>query len=200
MRAGRLACALLAATVGCAQPDAPRSEGSSAEGEQARDPLAARQAELEAQAARNTLDPWPHYHLARLFEEQGELPRAIQEYGAAINRLPPRSYTTPMLRLGALHQRLGNADAAARCFAEVLDTVTGDSTKYRANPDFRLAARGLKAALEARTPVPAERLAELRARFLGELGGTDEQWATPPPWLPKDEEEPRAEGAPTEGT
>lgn len=92
-----------------------------------------------------------------------------------------------MLRLGALHHRLGNLDAAARCFGEVLDTVTGDTRKYRENTDFRLAARGLKVILEARDPRPEEQLAELRARFLGELGGTEEEWLTPPPWLPRDE-------------
>ncbi len=185
--------ALLAALAGCAQPEGPRVEGAAAQvsDEAARDPVAARKASLEAQAARDSLDPWPHYHLARLFEEQGELPRAIQEYGAAINRLPPRSYTTPMLRLGALHHRLGNVDAAARCFGEVLDTVTGDTTKYRENADFRLAARGLKAILEGQVPPPDDRLAALRARFLGELGGTEEQWSTPPPWLPKDDEGPQ---------
>lgn len=187
----RVGWLLALAVAGCAQPEGPRTQGAAAQvgDPAARDPFAARQAELEAQAARSTLDPWPHYHLARLFEEKGEFPRAIQEYGAAINRLPPRSYTTPMLRLGALHHRLGNLQAAARCFGEVLDTTTGDTTKYRENADFRLAARGLKTILEAQEPVPEARLAELRARFLGELGGTEEQWSTPPPWLPKEEED-----------
>lgn len=183
-----------AAVAGCAQPEAPRSQGASREVDGGHYPLAARQDELERQVARDTLDPWPHYHLARLFEERGEFPRAIQEYGAAINRLPPRSYTTPMLRLGALQQRLGNGEAAARCFGEVLDTVTGDATKYRENPDFRLAARGLKTVLAAQEPPPQERLDALRARFLGELGGTQEQWDTPPPWLPEEDEAAREEG------
>ncbi|MBX3472582.1 MAG: tetratricopeptide repeat protein [Planctomycetes bacterium] len=140
-------------------------------------------AELERQAEGGT-DPWPHYELAVLHEEQGDAERAIRAYGRAINLLEPRTYTAPVFRLGVLHDRLGNTEAAARCFQEVVATVAGDSRRYQENPHYRLAAVGLRAAWEdlGLTPRREEELADLRARFERDFGGTPEAWAAPPPW------------------
>lgn len=173
----RAACvvALVLSLMGCGSPEEPPPAPTPDE----------RLAELKARLNSDPLDPWRYYELAVFHDEQGQIDWAIRRYGEAINKLPPRAWTSPMLRLGKLHQRLGNDEAAARCFDEVLATTTGDSQRYRTNPDFRDAALGLKVILEARgDPAEAERLAALRERFLGELGGTEEAWARRPGWLP----------------
>lgn len=166
--------ALVLALVGCASTEPPPAELTPDE----------RLASLKAKHAADPLDPWPLHELAVFHDEQGQVDWAIRRYGEAINKLPPRTWTTPMLRLGKLHQRLGNQEAAERCFKEVLATTTGDSRRYRSNPDFRDAALGLEAILEPRGEAEAERLAALRERFLGELGGTEDAWAKGPSWLP----------------
>lgn len=171
----RAALALVLALVGCGSAEpatAPLNEPTPVDRFEA----------LKAKHAADPLDPWPLYELAVYHDEQGQVDWAIRRYGEAINKLPPRGWTSPMLRLGKLHQRLGNEEAAARCFEEVLATTTGDSTRYRTNPDFRDAAVGLKTILEGRGE--AERLAALHERFMGELGGTEEAWATRPSWAP----------------
>lgn len=165
-----LALALVFALVGCGSTEPP-PEPTPDE----------RFAALKAKHAADPLDPWPLYELAVFHDEQGQVDWAIRRYGEAINELPPRAWTSPMLRLGKLHQRLGNEEPAERCFEEVLATTTGDSRRYTTNPDFRDAAVGLKAILEKRGET--ERLAALRERFLGELGGTEEAWAARPSWV-----------------
>lgn len=164
------------AAVGCAQPERGGLERPDKQGPPVT--LEARIAEQRARAE-GKQDPWPWYDLALLYEEAGDVPRAVQAYGNAINRLPPRTWTSPMLRLGLLHHRTGNVDAAARCYEEVLATVATEPAKYRTNPDYRQAALGLKALREAK----GEDVAALRARFTGELGGAEEEWAAGPPWL-----------------
>lgn len=150
-----------------------------------------RLAYLKARLNSDPLDPWRYYELAVFHDEQGQVDWAIRRYGEAINRLPPRAWTTPMLRLGKLHQRLGNEVAAERCFEEVLATTTGDSRLYVTNPDFRDAALGLKAIVERRGEPEAGRLAALHERFLGELGGTEEAWAARPSWVPAPPKDPQ---------
>jgi tetratricopeptide (TPR) repeat protein len=154
---------------GCRSDEPPPPEPTTAEREQ----------QLQGQIREHSLDPWPHFELAKLYEAEGETDRAVEQYGAAINLLPPRTWTSPVYRLGALHQRLGELDAARRCYLEVLDTVAGDSTRYRSNPEYRAAALGVVSIaaalgeLDARAP----ELAALHDRFLGELGGTEADWA-----------------------
>src|SRR5690606_17290936 len=70
--------------------------------------------ELLARAAPDSRDRWPHLGLARLYARRGDATLAIEEYGEAISRLPPRTVTTPVLELGVLHDLLGNPDAALR--------------------------------------------------------------------------------------
>jgi len=136
---------------------------------------------LQAEAQADTLDPWPHYHLARLYERRGSYDLAIGEYGAAINRLAPRSATRPVLDLGILHHRLGNPEPALRCYREVLATFPGDTRLLQTNPDFRHAALGAKALLTG--PDDAARVEELHRRFVEELGGAEADWARGPTFL-----------------
>lgn len=151
--------------------------------------------ELLARAAADSRDPWPHLGLARLYARRGDATLAIEEYGEAISRLPPRTVTTPVLELGVLHDLLGNPDAALRCFREVLDTFPRDTRRYRTNPDYRLAARGARALLVVRGEL--SETAALRERFLGELGGTLAEWEAPLEWrAPANEEAEGAAGAP----
>ena len=136
---------------------------------------------LRGQIRDDSLDPWPHYELAKLYERRGDSARAIQEYGMAINLLPPRSATRPVLDLGVLHHRMGSLAAARRCYEEVLETFPSDTREFRRNPDFRRAALGLKPILIA-ADAPRE-LERARERFLNELGGTEEEWERGPPWV-----------------
>jgi len=145
---------------------------------------------LQGRVRDNSLDPWPHYELARLYESQGQYGEAIREYGQCINLLPPRRHTRPVLDLGVLHQRLGNAAPARRCYREVLDTFPRDTRAFRQNQDYRVAARSLRLLVDEREQ------GELRARFLGELGGREPDWELPPPWLaPLDPPPKQREGA-----
>ncbi|RMG14484.1 MAG: tetratricopeptide repeat protein [Planctomycetota bacterium] len=137
---------------------------------------------LRARIKNDSLDPWPRYELARLYERQGRIPEALHEYGQAILLLPPRSATRPTLALGALHHRLGNLEAAARCYRDVLATIPSDTAFYRSNGDYRAAARGLKAILEAQGGA-ASALQALHERYLDDFGGSAEEWERPPPWL-----------------
>ncbi|MCO5167344.1 MAG: tetratricopeptide repeat protein [Planctomycetes bacterium] len=171
----------LLATGGCAEPHrgpVQRPDKAGAPADPAQE-LAA----LERRAE-GGIDPWPHYELALAHEERGDAERAIREYGKAINLLEPRTYTAPVFRLGVLHDRLGNLEAAARCFQEVVATVAGDSRRYRENPHYRLAAVGLRAVWEdlGQSDRRQDELAALRERFLRDFGGGDEEWAAPPPW------------------
>lgn len=171
---------VLAALTGCAQPNRGPLERPGAAGQEP----ASLEVRIEEQRARaeGRQDPWPFYELALLYEEAGDAPKAIQAYGSAINRLEPRTWTSPMFRLGLLHHRAGNVDAAARCFREVVATIAGDSTKYRTNPDFQQAALGLKAIAEQQgQPVPDA----LHERFVRDFGGTEAEWQAGPPWLKK---------------
>ena len=166
MTRGALLLALALALVACAG-DPPSAQGPTQTDEQ----------RLQARVRDDSLDPWPHYELARLHEAQGLYPEAIREYGQCINLLPPRRHTRPVLDLGVLHQRLGNEAPARRCYREVLDTFPRDTRAFRRNQDYRVAARSLRLLVDE-----GER-AELRARFLSELGGREPDWELPPPWL-----------------
>ncbi|MGE0712282.1 MAG: type IV pilus biogenesis/stability protein PilW [Planctomycetota bacterium] len=136
--------------------------------------------QLRAAAQRDTLDPWPHYGLARWAEAEGRWDEAVREYGQTINLLPPRRVTRPMLDLGVLHHRMGHLAPARRCYLEVLDTQPGSGAGYRKNQDYRAAARSLRALALAQGEPVDEALAW---RFVDELGGDPREWETPPPWL-----------------
>lgn len=158
------AAALLALVAGCATPPPPEPPTDD---------------ELRSQIENDSFDPNPPFELAHRYEARGWYEKAIALYGMAVNRLPPRSGTRPVLDLGILHHRLGNTAAAARCYDEVLATHPALTTRYRENPDYRRAALGRKLLL---TDDPLA-LASLEARFLDELGGTPEQWAAGAPWI-----------------
>lgn len=165
----------LLALAGCAEP-APAPDKAPKRPAPASD-----EAGLRAEASEDTLDPWPHLRLAELYEGRGQYDRAIRAYGECINRLPPRSATRPVLKLGILHHRLGNLEVARRCYGEVLDTFPSVPSRFQTNPDFRAAARGARAALlDLKQPggLPA-----LERRFLGELGGKADEWQRRPEWL-----------------
>ncbi len=119
-------------------------------------------------------DPWAFYELAQLDEQEGELARAIDEYGSAVALLPAKHYTGPALGLGRVHLKLGRWEPARRMFDEVLQTVPEDPSSYRKNADYREAALGLK---EVYAHVKDERAAaRARQRFLDELGGKPSEW------------------------
>jgi tetratricopeptide (TPR) repeat protein len=119
-------------------------------------------------------DPWAFYELAQLDEQEGELARAIDEYGSAVSLLPPKRYTGPALGLGRVHMKLSRWEPARRMFDEVLQTVPEDPALYRKNGDYREAALGLK---EVYAHVKDERAAaRTRQRFLDEFGGKPSEW------------------------
>ena len=100
--------------------------------------------ELRKQVEKNSLDPWPHYALALLHENRREYEDALREYGQAINLLPARKATRPVLKLGILHHRMNNYEPALRCYEEVLSTIASESETYLTNDDFKSAAVGAK--------------------------------------------------------
>ena len=137
---------------------------------------------LNAEITADTKNPWPHYHLGQLFQRRGKYREAISQYGLAINALPPRSATRPVLALGLLHHGLANPDPAERCYREVLDTVASDSRSYVRNDDYKVAAIGLAALLGEREDAKAE-LGALRQRFLSEFEGAEDDWSGGPTWV-----------------
>lgn len=140
------------------------------------------EAELVAATRADSLDPWPHYDLARHYERRRNYKAAIHHYGMAINKVTPRTATGPMLSLGVLHHRLQHAEPAERCYREVLATVPSDTAYYVSNPDFRVAILSLAAILAGRDGA-GEELERLRLRFLEDCGGTQAKWEAGPTWL-----------------
>ena len=68
--------------------------------------------ELNTQIQADSQNPWPHYHLGQILQRRGKYGDAVSQYGLAINALPPRSATRPVLALALLHHGLANAEAA----------------------------------------------------------------------------------------
>lgn len=122
-------------------------------------------------------DPWAYYELGMLDEAEGELGKAVEDYGSSVALLPAQHYTRPALSLGRVHLKLGHDEPARRMFEEVLRTVPADAKLYRENPDYREAALGLKEVFSReKDPREAERV---RRRFLEELGGSEKDWPAP---------------------
>ena len=138
--------------------------------------------------AADNRDPWPHYELGLLYDELGDDETALAHYGRAINLLPPRSYTRPVLNLGKIHHRQGRSDAAERCYREVLDTFPERPSLFRENPDYREAALGVGSILTDQGEDDTQ-LEQLRTRYLGELGGTEAEWEAGPWWLPSGDDD-----------
>ncbi len=128
----------------------------------------------KALVASGDKDPWAFFELGQIDEEEGELEKAVEDYGSAVALLPARSVTRPALSLARVHAKLGHWDPARRMYEEVLETVAVDARYYRENPDYRAAALGLKEVFEHRPDVPAA--SRVRERFLGELGGKASDW------------------------
>jgi len=135
-------------------------------------------ARLERSIQSGSDDPWTYYELGVLDEKGGDLEAAVDDYGAAVTRLPPRKVTRPALALGRVHLRRGNDAAARRMFEEVLATTPAEPRYLRENPDYREAALGLR---EVFTRAPdAALVRNVRERFLGELGGKPTEWPEEP--------------------
>jgi tetratricopeptide (TPR) repeat protein len=119
-------------------------------------------------------DPWAYLELGELDESEGDLEKAVQDYGASVALLPAQKYTRPAVSLGRVHLKRMKWEPARRMFEEVLRTVPSESKLYKENPDYREAALGLK---EVFAHLPDERAAErTRQRFLDELGGAEKDW------------------------
>ncbi|MBI3724317.1 hypothetical protein HY251_10255 [bacterium] len=165
MRARVLAAVLLASILGCGDPEpAPRPEGDDA-----------RRTRLEKRLAdAGNKDPWAFYELGEIDERQGELDRAVEDYGAAVALLPPYRATRPALALGRVHLARGKLEPARRMLEEVIATIASDPRSYHENPDYREASLLLKKIYEH--DKDARAAARLRERFLEEFGGKIEDW------------------------
>lgn len=122
-------------------------------------------------------DPWAHQELGELDEAEGDLDKAVEEYGSAVALLPARHVTRPALSLGRVHLKRGRWEPARRMFDEVLQTVPSEPRLYKENPDYREAALGLKEVFAHEPDPRAEERA--RQRFLDDFGGAAKDWPAP---------------------